>query len=137
MLPLRTTNRVQPIADPDKLLVTSTLRNDLLKERIKTMVKNVKESSAVQTWAAPVLLALVLSYSVYSGQAMTSELKELNRAVVVLQTEKNELEKQTERERQEKFQLVREQEAWREKMKNEMIELRYALRDKLPRKEEQ
>jgi len=127
--------RVDYIADPDKPVLTHTLLRDIVKTRINNMVNRVKDSP-VTTWAAPVLLGLILSYTVYNGQATNNELKELNRAVVVLQTEKNELEKQNERERQEKFQLVREQEAWRENLKNSIIELQYALKDKLPKRRE-
>jgi len=133
MLPIRT-NKVQLIADPDRLIMTSTLRKDLLKGWAEKMVNKIKESSAVQIWAAPVLLALVLGYTVYNGQQTSADIKELNKQLIILQTQKEELEKQTDRERQEKFQLTREQEIWRENIKNQINELKYAMR--IPDKKE-
>jgi len=127
--------KISVIADPDRLIMTSTLRKDLLKGWAEKMVNKVKESSAVQIWAAPVLLALVLGYTVYNGQQTSADIKELNKQLTVLQTQKAELEKQTDRERQEKFQLTREQEVWRENIKNQINELKYAM--KIPNKKEE
>lgn len=115
--------KVQYIADPDKLLLTPTLRRDLVKGWIKKMVNRTKESSAT-VWAAPILLMIILSYVVYNGQATSSDIKELKTSITVLQTQKAEQDKVIDKERQEKFQLTREQEAWREKFSREMLELK-------------
>jgi hypothetical protein len=123
--------RVQFISDPDKLVITPTLRKDLFREWINKMVNRIKESSSLTTWIAPALLAVLLGYNIYDKQSTSSELRELNRAIVVLQTQKTEQEKIIDRERQEKFQLTREQEAWREKLGREMMELKLITQGKL------
>lgn len=125
--------RVEYIADPDKPVLTPTLRKDLIKERINKMVTKTKESSAT-VWAAPILLMIILSYVVYNGQSTAGDIKELRTLVTILQTQKLEQEKALDIERQEKFQLVREGEAHREKMKDSIRELQFVLRDKLPKR---
>lgn len=128
-----TLKRVDYIADPDKPVLTPTLQRDLIKERIKKMVTKTKESSAT-VWAAPILLMIILSYVVYNGQSTSAEIKELKTLVTILQTQKMEQDKTIDKERQEKFQLTREQEAHREMLKDNIRELQFVLRDKLPRR---
>lgn len=124
------TQKIRYISDPDKLVVTPTLQKDLIKERIKQMVNKIKESP-LSLWIAPALLAILLGYNVYDRQTTASEMREINKAIVILQTQKAEQEKVIDRERQEKFQLTREQEAWREKLGREMIELKLITQGKL------
>lgn len=120
-----TLKRVDYIADPDKPVLTPTLRKDLVKGWISKMVNRTKESSTATVWAAPILLMIILSYVVYNGQSTSADIKELRTLVTILQTQKLEQDKAIDKERQEKFQLAREGEAWRERISREMTELKY------------
>lgn len=124
--------RVDYIADPDKPFSTPTLQRDLIKGRINEMVKTVKESSIAQ-WASPVLLTIILGYVVYNGQGTTADIRDLKTSLTVLQTQKIEQDKLLERERQEKFQLTREQEAYRNRLEKEILELRLVTQGKIPK----
>lgn len=126
-------NKVSYIADPDKLVLTPTLRKDLVKGWINKMVTKTKESSAT-TWAAPILLMIILSYVVYNGQSTSARLEKLQTDITILQTQKAEQDKVIDKEKQEKFQLTREYEAHREMMKDNIRELQFVLRDKLPKR---
>lgn len=126
-------SKVSHISDPDKLILTPTLRRDLVKGWINKMVIKSKESSTATVWAAPVLLTIILGYVVYNGQGTSARLEKLQTDITVLQTQKMEQEKIIERERQEKFQLTREQEAYRERMGREMLELKLVMQGKIPK----
>lgn len=128
MLPV--IKRVDYIADPDKLVLTPTLRRDLVKRWIDKMVNKTKESSALSVWAAPVLLGLVLSYTVYNGQQMASDVRELNKAITILQTQKEEQEKIHERDRLQAKQDMDEQRIRRENLENRLNQLEYIIKSK-------
>lgn len=125
-------SKVQYIADPDRLVLTPTLRRDLVKGWISRMVTKAKESPIAQ-WASPVLLTIILGYVVYDGQTTKTDIRDLKTSVTILQTQKSEQDRTIERERQEKFQLTREQEAYRNRMEKEMLELRLVTQGKIPK----
>jgi len=131
MLPL--TKKVQYIDDPDKLVLTPTLRRDLVKGWINKMVTRTKESSTATTWAAPILLMIILSYVVYNGQTTSSNIERMQTDITILKTQKEEQDKVIEKEKQEKFQLTREQEAYRNRMEKEVLELRLVIQGRMPK----
>lgn len=120
--------RVDHIADPDKLVLTPTLRKDLIKGWISKMVVKTKESFS-SIWAAPILLAIVLGYNIYSGQRADAKLEKLTESIIVLQTQKEEQEKIHERDRLEFKREVDEQRVGRENSDARIGQLEFIIKN--------
>ena len=123
-------SKVSHISDPDKLILTPTLQRDLVKGWINKMVVKTKESTAT-TWAAPILLMIILSYVVYNGQTTSSNIERMQTDITILKTQKMEQDRIIEQEKQEKFQLTREQEAYRNRMEKEVLELKLVIQGRI------
>ena len=121
--------RVDIIADPDKPILTPTLQRDLVKGWINKMVTKTKESLS-SIWAAPILLAIVLGYNVYNGQRSDSKLEDLNRSLIILQTQKEEQEKAHERDRLQTKQELDELRVRRENLESKINTLEFILKEK-------
>lgn len=124
--------RIQYIADPDKLVITPTLRKDLLKGWTSKMVNKVKDSSVYQ-WMAPILLTVLLGYTIYDKQTQSVQIRDLHDEVLKLQVRKEEQDKATERDRQERFQLSREDAVWREQISKQMGRWELVIQGKYPK----
>jgi hypothetical protein len=61
------------IVDPDKPFLTKGLLKDKLKIWGDKMVNKTKETSST-TWAAPVLLTLLLGYNIYNNQTSSTRI---------------------------------------------------------------
>lgn len=127
--------RVQYIANPDKLVITPTLQRDLIKGWTSKMVKQLKETFSSQ-WAAPILLTIVLGYNIYDGQkaanammVQSTQLQEQHDLLIKLQTQKEEQEKQHERDRQDTIREADLQRVWRESMTNKMNNLEFVVKN--------
>lgn len=74
-MPVLPTLRIAEVIDnPDKPFLTKGLIKDKLKIWGDKMVNKVKESSTTTTWAAPVLLTLLLGYNIYNNQTSSARI---------------------------------------------------------------
>lgn len=116
--------------------ITSEVRYHIWKRRFDNMVKAAKEAMTSQ-WAAPILLAILLGYSVYSSHQTDQKIDIMNRAIIVLQTQKEDAEKQSDKDKQtaEIISASRydQEKAWRETMINKMNRIEMAQTGKLPK----
>lgn len=114
--------KVLEIVDPTKPIITPDLRKDLWKKRAETMVNKLKEVGA-STWAAPVLLTILLGYGVYSASRAETRANEqaiaiqsLRDSMIRLQTQKEDQEKIMERDRHDQMVALDKEATWREMM---------------------
>jgi hypothetical protein len=119
MLPLRIVDKIE---DPNVPFVTKTLRNDLWKNRINYMAK-LTNSFLDSSWAAPILLSILLGYNIYDGQQKSQKINEQHDLLIELRTLNQVREKQELLDRQEKQRLAEMDTAWRENMKTQMKNL--------------
>lgn len=122
----------QVYSGPDKI-ITPIMIKDKIKIKGTKMVNKIKDSLSSQ-WAAPVLLALVLSYNIYNGQQTNvmltnqgKEIGELKQSLTILKTQKEETEKIHERDRLEFKREVEEQRVRRENLQDKVNTLEYVV----------
>lgn len=120
------------IDNPDKPFLTKGLIKDKLKIRGLEMVKAAKEYSQ---WAAPVLLTVLLGYSIYTSHQQSNSIDQLSRDLVILKTQKEDFEKYNEREKQEILTKLGEAENWRKVLEHRIDEVKYGQQLILNKKE--
>lgn len=127
------------IINPNEPLITKQLNETLWKRRIDKMVKVAKEAMSSQ-WAAPILLSLLLGYTVWSNQAYSATLanqqKQLDAAhdlLIELRTLKDVDTKERGIER-DKTEREREMDsAWRENIRKDFTRLELIVQGKYPK----
>lgn len=122
---------VRPITDPDKPVITITLLKDKLKIWWDKMVKSLKESAS-SSWAAPILLALLLGYNIYSGQqadkraeALVLEQQKQSVLIAEIKKEKEVTDRFVERDRHELIVQLGEAETWRKVLENRLNKIEF------------
>lgn len=122
---------VDLVQNPDEVFLTKGLLIDKFKIWGNNMVKAAKEYSQ---WAAPVLLTVLLGFSIYTSHQQSISIDQLSKDVSRLQTQKEDAEKyatkETDRISNIIFQLDRESIAHREQTNKEIAELKEALKSK-------
>lgn len=127
------------VINPNKPLITKQLNETLWKRRLDKMVKVAKEAMSSQ-WAAPILLSLLLGYTVWSNQAysatLASQQKQLDAAhdlLIELRTLKDVDTKERGIER-DKTEREREMDsAWRENIRKDFTRLELIVQGKYPK----
>lgn len=127
------------VISPTEPLITKQLNETLWKRRLDKMVKVAKEAMSSQ-WAAPILLSLLLGYTVWSNQAYSATLanqqKQLDAAhdlLIELRTLKDVDTKERGIER-DKTEREREMDsAWRENIRKDFSRLELIVQGKYPK----
>lgn len=127
------------VINPNEPLITKQLHETLWKRRLDKMVKVAKEAMSSQ-WAAPILLSLLLGYTVWSNQAysatLASQQKQLDAAhdlLIELRTLKDVDTKERGIER-DKTEREREMDsAWRENIRKDFTRLELIVQGKYPK----
>lgn len=117
------------IIDPEKPIITPTLRNDLIRKWANAMVNKIKESS-IATWATPILFIIVLGYNIYGSRQLSAQAEDvrvIREEVIKLRTQKEDQEKYFEKERQELRDQVNEQRVRRENSDKKLDLLDYIV----------
>lgn len=118
---------------PDEVFITPQLRKDIWRKRFDIMVKTAKEAIS-SNWAAPILLAILIGYNVYSDRTQTSKIDIMSRDIIVLQTQKEDAEKYNNKELQrmdaEKFQIDRENIARTNALQTKLDKLELTIKEK-------
>lgn len=119
------------ITDPDKPFFTKGLIKDKSKIWGNNMVKAAKEYSQ---WAAPVLLTVLLGYSIYTSHQQSNSIDQLKTDLTILKTQKDDTEKYADKESLRIANLIdqidRENGAHREQLNKEITRLQEALKFK-------
>lgn len=113
---------VDRINNPDKIILTKGLLKDKINIRIDAMVKAAKEYSQ---WAAPVLLTVLLGYSIYTSHQQSNSIDQLSRDLTIIKTQKEDFEKYNEKEKQEILTKLGEAENWRKVLEHRIDEVKY------------
>lgn len=119
------------IKNPDEIILTKTLLRDKINIWGNKMAKAAKEYSQ---WAAPVLLTILLGFSIYNSHQQSTAIDQLKTDMTILKTQKEDAEKYASKEvdriSNTIFQIDRESIAHREQTNKEMAKLQESLKSK-------
>lgn len=129
MLQFHLANR---IANPDSIILTKGLLKNKFQFGINNMVDKIKEISSA-SWAAPVLLTILLGYNIFNTQQTNNQLTEYKKEQAVqhdllirIQQQKEDQDKFSEKERQEILSKLDQAENWRKVLDGKILELKYS-----------